>query len=91
MSKTSFTTFIKMSEIIEQVDSNNTSVSGKVTETIQNLDEQRELFLWRFKDVDRAKVMVMYKVRCIYLYLKDLSKNFIYIKNYYIINNFSNL
>lgn len=49
-----------MSTLVEKADS--APAVTKVTETINNLDEMRELFLWRFKDVDRAKVMVMYKV-----------------------------
>jgi len=48
-----------MSTLVEKADS--APAVTKVTETINNLDEMRELFLWRFKDVDRAKVMVMYK------------------------------
>lgn len=51
-----------MSAIIEKADSAPVATATKVTETISNLDEMRELFLWRFKDVDRSKVMVMYKV-----------------------------
>jgi len=50
-----------MSAIVEKSTS---APAAKVTETINSLDEMRELFLWRFKDVDRAKVMVMYKVSC---------------------------
>ena len=49
-----------MSAIVEKSD---TAVPvARVTETINSLDEMRELFLWRFKDVDRSNVMVMYKV-----------------------------
>ena len=63
-----------MSAIVEKSD---TAVPvARVTETINSLDEMRELFLWRFKDVDRSKVMVMYKVNT--NYYSETTKIFYY-------------
>jgi hypothetical protein len=61
-----------MSALVEKSDS--APAVTKVTETINNLDEMRELFLWRFKDVDRAKVMVMYKVTDYQLMIDQLDE-----------------
>lgn len=61
-----------MSALVEKSDS--APAVTKVTETINNLDEMRELFLWRFKDVDRAKVMVMYKVTNYQLMIDQLDE-----------------
>jgi hypothetical protein len=29
---------------------------------VQSIDEQRELFLWKFRDIDRAAIMVQFEV-----------------------------
>lgn len=34
---------------------------------IDSIDEQRELFLWRFKDVDRGEVTKLFHVINIYI------------------------
>jgi hypothetical protein len=36
---------------------------------IDSIDEQRELFLWRFKDVARADVTQLFNVINIYIYI----------------------
>lgn len=35
----------------------------KVTEHIESAEEQRELFLWKYRDVAREEVNKMYNVR----------------------------
>ena len=42
-------------------------MSGKVVDKIQTPEEQRELFLWKFRDVKREDVMVLYKVGLLFV------------------------
>jgi hypothetical protein len=51
---------------IFSLNSTNTSSmsSKKVTEHIETAEEQRELFLWKYRDVAREDVNKMYNVSC---------------------------
>jgi hypothetical protein len=39
-------------------------MSKKVIEHIETADEQRELFLWKYRDIKREEVNPMYEVSC---------------------------